>query len=419
MFAVVIGAGPWYSSEVFWSVLGVMAALGVGIPTFLVTWVPRQRLYYWALPPTSLLASGTRSIAELEIRHEGRQLADPYLLEVVLTARGRRDISSSAFDQGRPLVFDLSAGIVKVLQVRVQPSSSLSPPVAHEGSTLRVGPELIGCRQTITISVLLDGSYSRLVCTQPVLTQVTVIRQEPPDRSSAEAPFLRLLLAIAAGVLGASVPGLIGAGAIPVLIGTFLAALFTVTLINMAFFDRNQRFQRTTVAVLLLAVTAIVLTIGGFTITKQRGEVTTKQRGEVTVGELGPGYIFAPETVIKRGSLWLQDGQWGDVESQVVGDKSLAGQDFGYWRQGDGKRVVAATSGGKLAPTFQLSQPDISRCREILDDSAESSHELDGYPSGSWFCAMTSASNIAALQVFIDPSSGEDKIVVIYIVWNP
>jgi hypothetical protein len=71
--------------------MGVVVALVIGIATFLVTWVPRQRLYYRAPPITPLLVHGTRGIADLEIRHEGRQLTEPPLLEVTLTARGRRD----------------------------------------------------------------------------------------------------------------------------------------------------------------------------------------------------------------------------------------------------------------------------------------------------------------------------------------
>ncbi len=169
----------WYSSGVFWAAMSVGVALLIGVPTFMVTWVPRQRLYYWAPPATPLLASGTRSIADLEVRHDGRQLADPCLLEVTLIARGRRDIPSSAFDQGRPLVFDLGAEIVKVLQVRCSPASSLVPPVTNEGSDLRVGPELVGSRQITTISVLLDGDRPHLVCTQPVLAQVTLIHRDP------------------------------------------------------------------------------------------------------------------------------------------------------------------------------------------------------------------------------------------------
>jgi hypothetical protein len=177
----VIGAEQWYSSGTLWTAVGVVVTLLIGVPTFLVTWVPRQRLYYWAPPATPLLAPGTRGISDLEIRHDGRQLADPYLLEVTLTVRGRRDIPSSAFDRGRPLVFDLGTGIIKVLQVRCSPASSLVPPVTKEGNALRVGPELVGRRQITTISVLVDGGCPHLVCTQPVLAQVTLIPRDPSN----------------------------------------------------------------------------------------------------------------------------------------------------------------------------------------------------------------------------------------------
>jgi hypothetical protein len=207
-----IGAEHWYASETFWAATAVGVALLIGVPTFLVTWVPRQRLYYWAPPATPLLAPDTRGIADLEIRHGGRQLADPYLLEVTLRARGRRDIPSSAFDQGRPLVFDLGARIVKVLQVRWSPTSSLAPPVAIEGSALKVGPELVGRRQITTISVLVDGGRPHLVCTQPVLAQVSLIPRDPQDR----LPQWRIALMVSAVVSAVSVSVSVSAAVVEV-----------------------------------------------------------------------------------------------------------------------------------------------------------------------------------------------------------
>jgi hypothetical protein len=202
MPTVLIGAEPWYSSGTFWAQMGVGVALLIGVPTFLATWVPRQRLYYWAPPATPLLAPGTRGIADLEIRHDGRQLADPHLVAVTLTVRGRRDIPSSAFDQGRPLVFDLGAGIVKVLQVRCSPAASLVPPVTIDGSALRVGPELVGRHQITTISVLVDGARPHLVCTQPVLAQVTLIPRDPPDGLSWSKVLAVAVVAAAPAGLG-------------------------------------------------------------------------------------------------------------------------------------------------------------------------------------------------------------------------
>lgn len=48
-----------------WAAMSVVMPLLIGIPTFLVIWVPRQRLYYRALPATPLLASGVVGIAGL------------------------------------------------------------------------------------------------------------------------------------------------------------------------------------------------------------------------------------------------------------------------------------------------------------------------------------------------------------------
>jgi hypothetical protein len=181
---VAIGAEQWYSSGTFWAAASVVVMLVGVVATVLVNWVPRQRLYYRAPPPTPLLAPSTRDIPDLEIHHEGQPLTDPYLLEVMLTARGRRDILRSAFDQDQPLVFDLGAGIVKVLQIRCSPTISPAPPVAHEGRTLRVGPALISRRQTTSIAVLVNGTDPDLKCTQAALAQVTLIPRDPPDGST-------------------------------------------------------------------------------------------------------------------------------------------------------------------------------------------------------------------------------------------
>ena len=176
---MIVAVDHWYASSTLWAAAGVVVAVAIGVPTYLAARVPRQRLYYGASPATPLLTARSDGIADLEIRHGGQKLAAPFLLDVVLVAKGRHDIPSSAFDQGRPLVFDLGADIVEVLQTRCAPASSLVPPVSRHGSSLKVGPELISRRQTITISALLDGRPAEVNCTQPVLAQVTV--QYRPD----------------------------------------------------------------------------------------------------------------------------------------------------------------------------------------------------------------------------------------------
>jgi hypothetical protein len=196
---VIHAAGHWYTSGTLWAVLAVVASLVVGVPTFLVTWAPRQRLLYGAAPATRLLTTGT-SLDNLEIRHRGRPLANPHLLDVTLTNRGRRDIPSSAFDQGRPLVFDVGAAILEVLQVRCDPMSALTPPTRHYGNALMIGPELISRSETITISLLVDGDHPGLTCTMPVLAQVTLTPRTPATSTEpASWPTVAAVATAAAG----------------------------------------------------------------------------------------------------------------------------------------------------------------------------------------------------------------------------
>jgi hypothetical protein len=223
--AVILAAGHWYAAGTFWAAASVVVALAVGIATFLVTWSPRRRLLFSAPAATPLLTSQT-GIEDLEIRHHGRPLQDPHLVDVTLTARGRGDIPSSAFDQARPLVFDLNASIVDVLQTSCDPASAPLPPVTHEGTMLNIGPELIIHGQTIRVSVLVDGASPWLTCAQAVLAHVTVAPRTSRGfngrqrldwgQATAAAAALAVVTAALAGVVVALVAAIAGmtAGAI-------------------------------------------------------------------------------------------------------------------------------------------------------------------------------------------------------------
>ena len=178
---MVTAAAHWYTSGTFWAATGVAVALLIGIPTFLVAWTPRQRLYY-AMPTATPLLSTPSGMADLELRHRGRRLTAPYLVEVTLRSQGRHDIPSSAFDRARPLVFDLRASVIEVLPIVCDPPSAPKPPVEHEGRLLKIGPELIFRGQTITIPLLLDAGWPRLDCTESTLIQVTVAPQPERER---------------------------------------------------------------------------------------------------------------------------------------------------------------------------------------------------------------------------------------------
>src|SRR5215475_5184817 len=170
-------AGHWYTSGTFWTIVSIAVALIIGIATFLVTWAPRQRLLYDAARVTPLLTAAA-DVQNLKVLHRGHAVSRPHLMQINLTSKGRRDIPSSAFDRGRPLAFDVGARIVEVLQTVCEPASSPTPRVTYEGMTLRLGPELIGRRQTIVISLLVDGSEAHLTCKQATIAQVSVARRD-------------------------------------------------------------------------------------------------------------------------------------------------------------------------------------------------------------------------------------------------
>ena len=95
--------------------------------------------------------------SDLELRHHGVILADPRVLTVELVSRGRKDISSDAYNNDQPLEIDVGSRIVEILQVTSEPGTLPTPQVTIGGTSLRIGPSLISKRHEITINVLADG----------------------------------------------------------------------------------------------------------------------------------------------------------------------------------------------------------------------------------------------------------------------
>src|ERR1035441_806734 len=169
---VMNAAGGWYLSGTFWAAAGVVVAVLAAVAVVWVTLAvgfPRRRLYFGLRASAPLLAAPAGIRGDLELRHRGTALADPRVVTVELVSRGRRDIPSEAFDSGQPLVLDIGARIVEVLQVTSGPGILPGPRITAEGAALKVGPSLIGRRQEITISVLTDDGEPSLACHGPLI----------------------------------------------------------------------------------------------------------------------------------------------------------------------------------------------------------------------------------------------------------
>jgi hypothetical protein len=198
-------AGEWYNSGTFWSAAAVVVALLVGIATVAVTYLTRftrQQLAYGLRTVVPLLTAPEGVRDDLELRHRGISLEHPHLVEVVLAGRGRRDIPRAAFDNDEPIRLDLRVQIVELLQVTATDSASATPipPARVDATALLIGPALIGRRQRLVLSCLVEGRPS-LHCSAP-LPNARVRRHayddDLPGLSSTQ-------IAFAAGMLAAMV----------------------------------------------------------------------------------------------------------------------------------------------------------------------------------------------------------------------
>lgn len=147
-------AVPWYDSAVAVSAAGVLVTLAVTIWVALYVARPRQALYYHLRSAAPVTEYSNDELRAASVRHG---MADPQVLDIWLRGRGRRDISSAAFDAGKPIAIKTPNGrIVKLLDKSTsQPSRSVPDAWVSDGS-LMVGPGLIGRSQLLKYKVLAD-----------------------------------------------------------------------------------------------------------------------------------------------------------------------------------------------------------------------------------------------------------------------
>lgn len=159
-------------------VVGAWAVYAVGLP--------RRRLLYGLTMVASVLPGGHEMLGDLKLRRDdGTVLDHPKLLRVQLLGRGSRDVPSSSFDSGKPIEMDVAVPIVTVIQVTSEPKSLLAPKTDFDGTILKVGPSLIGKKQRVTFTLLVDGENPELSChaaLENVKVQSLRLYQVPPRR---------------------------------------------------------------------------------------------------------------------------------------------------------------------------------------------------------------------------------------------
>ena len=167
----------------------------------------RRRLYYGMRAAAPLLTAPHGMRNKLELRYDGTALTDPRVITVELSSRSRKDIANDAYNGGQPLLVDVGAPIMEVLQITSVPKTYPQPSVVAHETALAIGPSLIGRRHDITITVLTDGGTPSLSCRSPLID----VRIDPRlvERAAADRRQLMALGAIAVVAAGA-IGGILG-----------------------------------------------------------------------------------------------------------------------------------------------------------------------------------------------------------------
>jgi len=200
---VIAAGGQFYTNGTFWAGAGVAVAIVFGIASVwavLRTGNPKRRLFYSMPVVTPLLNERPGMPRDVEVRRAGQLLTFPQVVNIELVSRGRSDIQREAFDGGNPLCLDVGVPIVECLQVKISPSDRPEPLCKVDGSKLFVGPSLIGKRQTMVYSLLVDGPSPKLSRPLQSLAEVDL---RPRDSASDPRLSWRLVLIWALFAFGA------------------------------------------------------------------------------------------------------------------------------------------------------------------------------------------------------------------------
>jgi hypothetical protein len=234
-----VASGAFYTSGTFWAGAGTVAGIA---GTAAVVWVtlsvglPRRRMFYWLRASVPLLAAPEGMRSDLELRRRLKApggspdagdgwgvLADPRVVTIDLTSRGRRDIPSDAYDKNQPLQLDAGAPVVEVLQVTSSVAARPAPPVTADGTLLSIGPGLIGKRQDITITILTDGGQPALILHADPFIDVRVRAAE-----ASRIPDLVGAAVVVAGLAGAVVVAEAGTSLVSVVVAVVVTVVVTM-----------------------------------------------------------------------------------------------------------------------------------------------------------------------------------------------
>jgi hypothetical protein len=190
--AMLLAGGSIYTSGILSTVTGaVLTATSIVVGTWAVFRAanPKLRLMYSIPVVTPMLNAVADMPTDIEVRRGDQVFKSPRIVYFKLAARGRRDISRTAFDDGQPIRFDIGTPIVQCLNVATKPDDRPNPAHFIDESALLVGPCMIARNQQTTFTLLVDGSEPQLTKPEQRLLDVRLEERDP-----AAPGMIRMLL---------------------------------------------------------------------------------------------------------------------------------------------------------------------------------------------------------------------------------
>jgi hypothetical protein len=156
MPSVYLASDATYVSGTFWASIGlaILGLAGIVVSVVLARRANPRRQITCDARVSRLVSPHAPSDAQIGLTTSGVTFNSPYLLEMRIASRSRRDISSDDFDREKPFVVTIDAPVaVQIGIVTVGESAE----VAIENGVVRLGPCLIRKGTTLFAQFLTEG----------------------------------------------------------------------------------------------------------------------------------------------------------------------------------------------------------------------------------------------------------------------
>ena len=235
------------SLEIIVALLGIAVTAAISIAMHLKAH-PKRAIRY-RVESASLISQGGLARGRLALTVDGKPVTNPTLVTLTIWSSGRADISSSSFDGGTPIVFDLGANIVDEVpgDTPSDPQLQMRPP-----NELIILPSLLRRRFQSRVRVVVDGVP--IVSVHHSLVDIPVIADRGTEAAQAIETSRRrykvtalsigvatlvialILLVISLVIYQIDQEGSLAPGVTAILLG--MAALLTILLATLVRFGR-------------------------------------------------------------------------------------------------------------------------------------------------------------------------------------